>query len=454
MNEQNTVWSEAQRRAAVPGSTVLARFMAEREALRAISNAAGNGATQTYVSSDPYVVELLGGNNMASSGLHVTADSAMRVSAVYACVSRIAGAISSMPVNLFRQSSGVSEQIDDDPIWWLLNEEPTARFTSASMWEQVVSQMLLRESGFVYIGRDSLGRPRELIPLPYDEVKAYRSENGQRLQYSIEDVRRWGADQDDMLHFPGFGFNGLRAMSVIQYAARNAAGNAMAMDEYSGKFFAGGAHPSVVLSSDKPMKQEQIDTLREAFAAKYSGVSNAHKLPLVLTEGIKHETLSINADDAQLLDARKFQVVDIARAFGVPPHMIGESSASTSWGSGLEQLAIAFVRYTIQPHLVRMEQELNRKLYRRAGKVLKFDRASAMAGDSKAESEADKAGLGGPGAGPGWISVDEVRQRRKLPPLGGKYAQPYYPDPKASARETKPASNADNKPDPTTGDQP
>ncbi len=454
MNEQNTVWSEAQRRAAVPGSTVLARFMAEREALRAISNAAGNGATQTYVSSDPRVVELLGGGNMATSGLHVTADSAMRVSAVYACVSRIAGAISSMPVNLFRQSGSTSEQIEGDPIWWLLNEEPTARFTSASMWEQVVSQMLLRESGFVYIGRDPLGRPRELIPLPYDEVRAYRSDDGQRLQYSIEDVRRWGADQDDMLHFPGFGFNGLRAMSVIQYAARNATGNAMAMDEYSGKFFAGGAHPSIVLSSDKPMKQEQIDTLREAFAAKYSGVSNAHKLPLVLTEGIKHDTLSINADDAQLLDARKFQVVDIARAFGVPPHMIGESSASTSWGSGLEQLAIAFVRYTIQPHLVRMEQELNRKLYRRAGKVLKFDRASAMAGDSKAEAEADKSGLGGPGAGPGWISVDEVRQRRKLPPLGGKYAQPYYPEPKASARESKPASDAGDKPDPTTGDQP
>ena len=443
MNNAAATWADARARAAVPGSTVLARFNAERQAARAIQNAAGNGATQTYVSSDPRVVELLGGGGLASSGMHVTSETAMRVSAVFACVSRIAGAITSMPVNLFRQTGGVSEQIDGDPIWWLLNEEPTARFTSASMWEQVVSQMLLRESGFVYIGRDAIGRVRELIPLPYDEVQVYRSDDGSRLQYSIQVVKRWGADQDDMLHFPGFGFNGLKAMSVIQYAARNATGNAMAMDEYSGKFFAGGAHPSIVLSSDKSMKQEQIDTLREAFAAKYSGISNAHKLPLVLTDGIKHDTLSINADDAQLLDARKFQVVDIARAFGVPPHMIGESSAATSWGSGLEQLAIAFVRYTIQPHLVRIEQELNRKLYRRAGKVLKFDRASAMAGDSKAEAEADKAGLGGPGAGPGWISVDEVRQRRKLPPIGGKFAKPYYPEAKAAPSSAAPADPAD-----------
>ncbi len=453
MTPHTTTWSEVQRRAAVPGSTVLARFKAEREASRVIQAAAGNGATQTYVSSDPRIVDLLGSGNLASSGLSVTSESAMRVSAVYACVSRIAGAISSMPVNLFRQNGGASEQIEGDPMWWLLNEEPTARFTSAAMWEQVVAQMLLKESGFVYIARNRVGVVQELIPLPYSAVQVRRSDDGSRLLYSIDDVKRWGADQDDMLHFPGFGFDGMKAMSVIQYAARNATGTAMAMDEYSGKFFAGGAHPSMVLSTDKPMSEKQREDLREAFAAKYSGLPNAHKLPLVLTEGIKADAISINADDAQLLDARKFQVVDIARAFGVPPHMIGETSAATSWGSGLEQLAIAFVRYTIQPHLVRMEQELNRKLYRRAGKVLKFDRASATAGDSKAEAEADKAGLGGPGAGPGWISVDEVRQRRKLPPLGGKWAKPYYPESKATTQPPKPADPAAD-PDPDTGDQP
>lgn len=452
MTTQNTTWNEVQRRAAVPGSTVLARFMAEREASRAISNAAGNGATQTYVSSDPRVVELLGGGNMASSGLAVTAESAMRVSAVYACVRLIAGAISSMPAHLYRQSGETRERVEGDPLWWLLNEQPTARFTAASMWEQIATQMLLRESGFVYIARNAAGVVRELIPLPYNAVRVYRSDDGSRLQYSIEDVKRWGADQDDMLHFPGFGFDGLKAMSVIQYAARNAAGNAMAMDEYSGKFFAGGAHPSIVLSTEKNMTDKQRDDLREAFAAKYSGLPNAHKLPLVLTEGVKHDTISVNADDAQLLDARKFQVVDIARAFGVPPHMIGETSAATSWGTGLEQMAIGFVRYTLQPHLVRIEQELNRKLYRTAGRFIEFNRAAAMQGDSKSENEAFKAALGGPGAGPGHMAVDEVRRLKNMPPLGGKYATPYYPESKAAAPAPKPADDTD--PDDTTGAQP
>lgn len=440
MNPTTDTWSQVQRRAAIPGSVVLARFKAEREAARAISNAAGNGATETIVSSDPRIVEFLGANR-ASSGLAVTSESAMRVSAVYRSVALIAGAISSMPAHLYRQRGEVREQIEGDPLWWLLNEQPTARFTAAAMWEQVVTHMLLRESGFVYIARSRSGAVQELIPLPYECIKPMRSADGSRLEYAISDVRTFGADQDDVLHFPGFGFNGLHAMSVIQYAARNAAGNAMAMDQYSGKFFAGGAHPSIVLSTDRPMTNEQKESLREAFAAKYSGVDNAHKLPLVLTEGIKHDTISINAQDAQLLDARKFQVVDIARAFGVPPHMIGETSQASSWGTGLEQMAIGFVRYTLQPHLVRIEQELNRKLYRTAGRFIRFDRQAAMDGDSKAMAEADKASLGGPGSGPGYQSVDEVRRRRNLPPLGGKFAQPFFPV--GSTSSATPADPAD-----------
>lgn len=425
-------WSDVRARAAVPGSTILQRWSAERQASRAVVNVASNGATEVLASSDPQVVELFGYNRSAT-GLVVTAESAMRVSACYACVTKIAGAISSMPAHTYRDNGGNRERIADDPLWWLLNETPTPRFTAASMWEQVVAQLLLRESGFVYIGRTRSGAARELIPLPYDACRPRRSKSGERLEYSIDDVRRFGCDQDDMLHFPGFGFDGLRALSVIQYAARNATGNAMAMDEYSGKFFAGGAHPSIVLTSDKALTPKQKEDLREAFAAKYSGLGNAHQLPLVLSEGIKTDSVSINAEDAQLLDARRFQVIDIARAFGVPPHMIGETSSATSWGSGLEQLAIAFIRYTVQPHLVRIEQELNRKLFRNAGRFVEFNRAAAMQGDSKAESDSFKASLGGPGAGPGWMSVDDVRRLKNLPPLGGKYAQPFYPSDKAKA---------------------
>ena len=112
----------------------------------------------------------------------------------------------------------------------------------------------------------------------------------------------------------------------------------------------------------------QKDYMRQQFEEKHTGRGNRHK-PLLLVNGGKLEPVSMTAEDAQLLETRKFQVIEIARAFGVPPHMIGETSASTSWGSGIEQMSIGFVRYTLTPHLRRIEQELNRKLWPRSCKA-------------------------------------------------------------------------------------
>lgn len=409
-------------------SKVLARWLQDRPGAsdRAGLVAAQAPAVRNVTYSDS-VLEAFG-VSPAASGMSVTPTSAMRVSAVFACVQRIAGAIASMPVHQYERTSDGRQRVENAPYWWLLNEQPTARYSAASMWEHVVSDFLLRESGFVFIGRNSMGAIKELIPLPWSAVEPVRiQDGGDRLRYYVNDIKRYGADQEDMLHFPGFGFDGLRAKSVIQWAARNAAGTAMAMDEYSGRFFAGGAHPSIVLETPGKMDQDQKDSLREAFAAKYSGISNAHKLPLVLTEGIKANALSINAEDAQLLDARKFQVVDIARAFGVPPHLIGETSASTSWGSGLEEMSRAFVTFTLQQHLTRIEQELNRKIFRTSKYYLEFNRDALLEGNSKAQSEYFRAALGGPGSGQGWMTADEIRRLKNLRPMGGDADKLFMP---------------------------
>lgn len=435
MNTATDTWKQAKAHAATPGSPILTAWRAQREAQR-------QGQQVKNLNYSDAVLEAFGAVP-AASGMSVTPSTAMRVSAVFACVQRIAGGIASIPVHIYERTPNGRQQVDGSPLWYLLNEQPTARFTAASMWEQDVAQMLLRGDGCCYLGRDRSGAVREIIPLPWDAVQPERktTADSDRLVYYINDVNRWGADQDDMLHFPGFGFNGLRGMSVIQWAARNAAGTAMAMDEYSGRFFAGGAHPSMVLEAPGTLDKEQKDSLREAFAAKYSGIENAHRLPLVLTEGVKANTLSLNAEDAQLLEARKFQVVDIARAFGVPPHLIGETSASTSWGSGLEELTRSFVIFTLQQHLKRIEQELNRKLFPRSTRYfVEFNRDALMEANSKAQSEYFKAALGGPGSGPGWMSADEIRRTKNLPPMGGKAAELYHPDNAAKAKANPPQS--------------
>lgn len=410
MNTQ-AAWSDVQRRAAVPGSPILTNWRAEREALRNVSNVTYSDQVMDAFGVAP-----------GASGVSVNAVSAQRVAAVAACRQKIAGSISTLRLDILQIDGDTEVKLPRDALWYLLNESPHSQFTATSHWDNKVSEQLLRGDGFTWIRRRMNGSIAELFPLPWGSVQPWRMQDGS-IRYYIT-LPEWGIttwlDPEDILHFPGSGFDGLRSMSVIAYGAKNAVGNALAMDEYSGKFFANGAHPSIILKSPKVMNKEQKADLGDAFARKHSGLENAHRRPLVLTEGLEAQVISLSAEDAQLLEARKFQVVDIARAFGVPPHMIGETSGSSAVGAGYEQQARDFVMHTLRLHLRRLEQELNRKLFPRDnGKFVRFDLDDLIEGDSKAQAEYNRAALGGPGTGQGWHTVNEIRKRKGYAPIEG-----------------------------------
>lgn len=369
-------------------------------------------ATQVVRSSDPQIIELLGGAP-AASGFPVTSETAMRVSAVYACIRLLAGAIASVPIGVYREVDGIREEIEPD-LWWLLNEQPIDNWTAASMWEWVIQCICLRGDGFVELVRRG-AKVQSLRPLYPDWVDVRKIDD--TLIYVVTD-RETGTvrtlHQDDMLHFAGFGFNGLRSMSVIQWAAFQSIGVALAADTYSGSFFANGAAPKHVITASGEMDEEQIDTLKREYTRKYSGAENAAK-PMVLTEGLTIKEMSMKAVDAQLLEARKFQVIDIARAFGVPPHMIGAQETTTSWGSGVEEMTLGFVKFSLKPYIDRIRQELNRKLFRRASPYVEHQMEGLLAGDSEAEAKYFREAIGG-SQGPGWMVINEVRKKKNLPP--------------------------------------
>jgi HK97 family phage portal protein len=429
-----TSWDDVQRRAAVEGSPILTNWRAERQAGRSLSNV-------TYSQS---VMEAFG---VSQSGTTVTATTAMRVSAVAACVAKISGAIVNMPIHEYRLDGGdIPARLPRSDLWYKLNEQPSDQYTAASWWEGVSMAQLLRGDAYTLIRRSLNGSFREFLPLPWGCVSPIRDPNNGGVRYYVNlpshGISTW-FDPADILHFPGLGFDDatMRSMSVIQYGARNAIGNALAMDEYSGKFFEGGAHPSIILSSANKMNSEQIKDLQDAFVRKYAGLTNAHKLPLVLTEGITAKELSLSAEDAQLLEARKFQVLDVARAFGVPGFMINESTGATSWGSGIESIGRAFVQYTLNTWLRKIEQELNRKLYpRNSGRFLEFYRDALYEGDIKAQGDYFRSALGGPGSGDAHMTVNEVRRIKRLPPIEG--GDVLYRAPRDG---TKPAANSNQE---------
>lgn len=352
----------------------------------------------------------------------ITERSVLNSSAVYASVGLIGGAVAALPFHIYKRTKDGRDRQDSD-LWWLFNESPCPAWTAASAWQYTMQSILLRGDSFWLIQRASKMSPVIVgfKPLNPDDVEV-EQDKGRNTYYVTEDTKRIAYDQDDILHFPGLGFDGVRSLTPIKYALRTAAGISLSADRHANSLFSGGAKPDHALKVPPNVKinEDQRVALREAWGRQRDEYSNG-KTP-VLTGGMEIVPLTMNSDDAQLLESRQFGVEEIARIFGIPPHMIGKTDASTSWGSGIEQMSIGFVRYTLRRHLDSIQQEINRKVWPRSLKVFgEFNTDALLEGDAKAQAEYFSKSLGGPGT-QGWMTINEVRKLKNLPPLpeGGK----------------------------------
>lgn len=366
-------------------------------------------------SGDFRVLDIFGMGNMAG-GVVVNEKTAMQLSAVHGCVRVITSALSILPLHLYREGDDGRERDNAHPLRRLLNLQPNPRFTSSAFRKYVGKSNLLRGDGFAEILRGRGNSVAGFLPHHPDDVLVERQ--GERLQYYVFDQgKARGVQQEDMIHVPGLGFNGVRSESVVTHYARNAVGGALAADRHASKFFESGTMQRFGIEQKGKMSPEGIEALRNQWVDTYGGSNNSNK-PLLLTEGAQIKELSLSATDAQLLETRAFNVEDICRFFGVPPHMVGHTQKSTSWGTGIEQQSIGFVVYCLQPYLTDFEQELNRKLFPNEDRFFEFETGGLLRGDSKAQSEAFRASLGGSN-GPGWQTVNEIRKLKNLKPIPG-----------------------------------
>lgn len=344
---------------------------------------------------------------------------ALMVSAVHACINLIAGTISCLPVDLYRQSAdGERDKLTDDNLWWALNEQFVPRWSAANGWEFLVQSLLIHGDAFAVIVRDRMGTPTGFIPVHPRRVSVVLTPDGTRLVYSVLpelNADRGAAkvyDQDDMLHVAGFGFDGFRGLSPLRYALRMTGAVSIATQEYSANFFANSARPDFALTSPNKLSPEAVEQLRAMLGERHGGTAKSHQ-PMLLHGGLDIKTISMPLEDVQLLATRQFQIEEIARIYGVPPFMIGHNEKTTSWGSGVEAMGTAFVRYTLRQHLHKFENEINRKLFRTRSKVALFDTTDLERADMKSMFDAFRVGLGRAGE-PGFLTVEEVRQALNL----------------------------------------
>lgn len=414
-------FAAAQERARVPGSAVLNAWRAEHgpEATRVPAVRAENDVQQNLTVDE--LAQRLGALATSYAGKAVTEDTARQVSAVYSCVALIAGAVATLPLPIYERTAK-GRALAEHPYYWLLNEQPNPDISAASLWEYLLEAYLFHGDAFAEIQRPSLRSNVVSGLLPHHplRVQPFRDWNrAGKLLYRVQPEvgAMYTLDPADMIHVPGLGFDGLRSVSPITYAARQAIGTAMAAEEFSGRFFSGGARPDVALETDAKADAEQVAVLRSTWQSRYGGTANANAGPVVLSGGLKLKQFSLNAEDSQLIETRAFQIEEICRIFGVPPHMVGHTDKATSWGAGVENMGRGFVKFTLQRHLVKIEQELNRKLWpTRSRYFVAFDVAGLERGDLKSENEALRIALGRAGE-PGWMSQNEVRRIKNLPPV-------------------------------------
>jgi HK97 family phage portal protein len=350
-----------------------------------------------------------------SSGESVTPLTAKRSSAVYACVNLIAGTIASTPLPVYQRTAAGRERVDH-PVWWMLNESPAPAWTAAAWKEWIVLCVKLRGDQHTEILRGPGGGIVGLKPHHPDAVQVSTVDG--RLRYAIWDAvtsRAYGVDQDDMLHFTGFGFDGECSVSAIKWAARNAISNSLSSAAYMGKALANNGMPSVSIEYPNRLDADQAEVVRQSFMRTYLGPDSSQRFPFVATNGGKIVPLNITAVDLEIMAARRMDKAEICEALGVPPIIIGDSEKTSSWGTGVEQVTLGWVRFSVQPMLARWEEEINRKLFRRAGQFVEFSLEALLRGDSKAQSEAFRAAVGGPGTGDGWMTVNEIRALQNRP---------------------------------------
>lgn len=360
-----------------------------------------------------WLVDWFGGG-ATDAGVTVTQQGAMRTSAVYACVALIAKTIGSLPLKVYRRKSdGQAIEVPDTLPYYLLHDEPNPAMTSSVWREFLVASVLLAGNAYAAIGRNQANQIVDLFPVHTSMVTPERVNGRNRYTVRIGDGESETLDQSDVLHIPGLGFDGLKGMSVITWAARQAVGLALATEQHGGRLFANGARLGVVLKHPKNLSKDAQSRLRAQFDQQHGGLSQAFKT-MVLEEGLDVANISMTSEDAQFLETRRFQVEDIARFFGVPPHMIGHTEKTSSWGTGVEQQTLGFLIFTIIPWITRFEQEFNRKLFPRSPFYAQFKHQGLMRGDSKARSEYYASGHQN-----GWLTVNEIRKAEDLPAVPG-----------------------------------
>ena len=336
----------------------------------------------------------------------VSPETALTFSAVWAAMRLLSESISTLPVGVFRrENNGDNVEVNSD-LSFLVKYQPNTYQNKITFYEKIIMDMLSDGNSYVQIVRNRNGRVLELLPLNYGDVETYTLDN--KLYYSDEKSGQTH-DSENILHFKMItGPDGITGLSPIEQC-RKAIGWGMDVQEYSSTFFKNGGKLSGILESDRALSEQAIDRLRNSFNKNYGTLSGSNQTA-VLEEGLKYKSISVTPDQAQFLASRQFSIQEVARIFGLPPHLLKDLSASSF--NNIEMQSQEFVSYSLMPYISKIELEMSLKLFRRNNigrEYIKFNVNALLRGNVKDRADYYKTAITN-----GWMSINEVRQKEDL----------------------------------------
>lgn len=349
------------------------------------------------------------------SGVAVTPATALKLSAVWACVSLRAATISSLPLHL---RDDEKRHATSHPLYSILHDSPNSAMTSSEFWEMQLASLDLWGNAYALIERNGAGQIVALEPLRPENMTVKRVPSG-AIRYAYwRDGKEVGYAQDRIFHLKGFTADGLVGLSPVQYQAETMGGLLSANRAAAREFLNGLKVGGFLKAGTTTLKPEQRDALREALA-KFGLPENAGKW-MILEAGFEPASsagMKVNPIDAQLLESRYFGIEEVCRAFRVPPQLIGHTDKASSWASSLENTNLGFLTYGLRPTLVRIEQAISKQLLSPAERLSyrpKFAVEGLLRADSAARSSFYNQMLQN-----GVMSRNDVRGLEDLPPVDG-----------------------------------
>ncbi len=359
--------------------------------------------------------------SVTAAGVAVTPDTALTYSAVWACVRVLAEDVGSLPLILYRRlPRGGKERATDHPLYRLLHDAPNSEMSSMDWREAQMMNLCLWGNAHSQVRWNRGGRIVDLWPMLSRYMRLDRRDG--MLRYISTDPAARASDlpANEMLHTRGMSTNGLVGLSPIALA-RQAIGLGMATERYGAAFFGNGARPGVVLMTPGELSDPAYERMKTSWSEAHSGVENAHK-PAILEQGTTIETIGVPPEEAQFLQTRKFQVLEVARWYRMPPHKIGDLERATF--SNVEHQGLDYVVNTLRAWLTRFEQAIARTLFTDSERDVLFAEFlvdGLLRGDQKARYDAYAVARSW-----GWMSANEIRERENMNaiPGGDAYLMP------------------------------